>query len=1090
MCFAASLWYAGMLASRRKTKSTRPPCVGEVAKVVKTFDTEQTPKLLTSLATARSSSHQITSFTAVMSHLSTTSFLRPLILTLSLAVCCASPSTAKLPDSDFAPVYSLLQKACFECHGPEKQEGDLRLDRPADLANSFTVVAGEPEDSELLRRITLPQGHDEIMPAIGDPLSTNEIAIIRNWIIAGAEWPEDFAVTKHWSYVAPVLPEIPQLENTDWARNEIDHFVAAKLAAEKIAPSSAASPETLIRRVHFDLIGLPPTPAEVGAFTADPSDEAYQQIITDLLNRPQFGERWARPWLDLARYADSHGFQRDNLRDIWAYRDWVIRALNADMPFDRFTIEQIAGDLLPNATEAQKIATGFHRCTPTNVEAGSLPEETRIEQVIDRVNTTGAVWLGTTLECCQCHDHKYDPFSAKDYYGILAFFNSTEAEADRTDPKKPSSIAFKGPQMVVANAEKSAQRAELEARQAELKSQQQARRKQLSADLNKWAAELAASLKDAPQVHTLPVVGFESLGEDDPHQLLDDGSVLLAGKQPPSLDTYRVTVRMNLQNVTAFRLDALTHDSLPGTGPGRGDSKKTNFVLNRFSAATSNGDGLKFTTATADFAQKNWPPTGALSDKARTGWAIAPEFKKPHWAQFVLAQPLNCTGPEEFTFELKHDYGQARSIGRLKISAVTGNVSANTMPAEIAAIIAKQADELTKAQRKILLDYRAKNDPETITATAKSDKLAKQITDLADDTTLVMIEMPKPRKSYVFVRGDYRSEGEPVTPAAPAVLHPMADGPSNRLTLAKWLIDPANPLVARVTVNRWWAEIFGEGIVSTVEDFGIKGDAPSHPELLDWLAVEFVDSGWSMKHMLRTIVTSSTYRQSSVVTPDLLEADPSNRMLSRGPGFRMDAETIRDNALAVSGLLNLKQFGPPIRPYQPDGIWSKVGGTSYKYETSPGTEQHRRGIYVVLKRGAPYPSFMNFDASARLACTVKRSRTNTPLQALTLLNDPVYVEAAKALVQRVFAEAPSSETTDRLTFAFRLCTARTPSAEELGTLADLLETQHSVARTNGESSQAIAKGVKLPDEMDAAEFSAWYSVASALINLHETITKN
>ncbi len=486
-------------------------------------------------------------------------------------------------------VFSVLKKSCFECHGDSKQEGELRLDSIAALLESGTVKPGAPEESELIRRVLLPKGHDEVMPAIGDPLSVQEITGLQRWIASGAVWPPEFKAKQHWSYIRPERPTTPTVDGsqnvkTDWARNDIDRFIASRLNVEGLSPSAEADPATLIRRLHFDTVGLPPTPAEVSAFAADPSDEAYERLVDELLNRPQFGEHWAREWLDLARYADSHGFQRDDLRDIWAYRDWVIRALNEDMPFDRFTVEQIAGDLLPNATEAQKIATGFHRCTPTNVEAGSLPEETRIEQVIDRVNTTGAVWLGTTMECCQCHDHKYDPFSQKDYYGLLAFFNSTEMEADRTNPKSPSSIQFNGPKMAISNAAATAKRVKLLDERQQLKAQQESRKATLALDLANWVAMVADSIKAAPQVHPLEVMEFRSSGAIDTHEILDDGSILLTGSDPPDTDVYDVAVRTTQKDITAFRLDTLTHESLPGGGPGRGDPVRANFVLNHFSA--------------------------------------------------------------------------------------------------------------------------------------------------------------------------------------------------------------------------------------------------------------------------------------------------------------------------------------------------------------------------------------------------------------------------------------------------------------------------------------------------------------------------
>ena len=1001
------------------------------------------------------------------------------------------PAIKKAKKVDFARnVFPIFRRSCIECHGAEKQEAELRLDQRASTFESGTIEAGNPGDSELLRRILLPRGHDEVMPAIGDPLPKRQIAIIRRWIQQGAEWPDEVQVDRHWSYIAPQRPAMPAVQNSKWAKSPIDQFVLQRLQEEGLSPSPKAASEKLVRRVFLDLIGLPPTPQEVNAFANDPSDERFEKLVDELLQRPQFGERWARPWLDIARYADSHGFQRDNLRSVWAYRDWVIRALNEDMPFDQFTIEQIAGDLLPDATESQKIATGFHRCTPTNVEAGSIPEETRIEQVIDRVNTTGAVWLGTTLECCQCHDHKYDPFPQKDYYRLLAYFNNTEMEADRAS-KSPSSIAFKGPKMNLSDEEKDAKRAELQKQVASLKERQTARRRELNGDLPAWATEFAASLGDIPQSHVLDIANFESLGATDTVERQDDGSILLVGNDPPSNDTYTIKVRTEVSGIRAFKLEALRHDQLPGKGPGRGDPVRRNFVLNEFSVtlasmAKSDDDAkarkptkLKFSSARASFSQNNWDVAGALNSKPKTGWAIAPKFDESHWATFILDKPLDVDSDQELTFELKHNYGSARSIGCLRLSAVTGNLDSESVPESVVKASKSPVEKWSKADRKTLLDYRVKQDKETTSLTAEITKLNKEITKVAADTTLVMIELDKPRMSTIFDRGDYKKPGEKVEAGTPEILHAGADGPPNRLTLAKWLVDKRNPLVARVTVNRWWAEMFGRGIVPTVEDFGIKGEEPSHPELLDWLAVEFMENGWSMKHVLRTIVLSSTYQQSSNVSRELLEKDDLNALLARGPRFRMDAEMIRDNALAIAGLIDLKQFGPPIYPYQPDGIWSKVGGTAYKYEVSPGTERHRRGLYVVIKRGSPYPSFVNFDATARLACTVKRSRTNTPLQALTLLNDPVYVEAAEALAARVASEKPNESFDQKLDYAFQICTSRRPTDTERNALHNLF----SETLSSSKNSKTAAK-------QNTAESKAWYSVATVLLNLHETITKD
>lgn len=993
-------------------------------------------------------------------------------------------------------VFPILQRSCFQCHGPEKQEAELRLDSKQSLINSSAIIGGDPEHSELIRRIKLPRDHEQAMPLIGDPLPPDQVRVLSQWVLEGAPWPDDFMPPKHWAYVVPVRPDLPLAADDPWSRTAIDGFVLNQMTLAGMKPSPAAEPELLLRRVSLDLIGLPPTPSEVDAFTRDPSEEHYQQIVDALLDRPQFGEKWARPWLDLARYADSHGFQRDDLRDNWAWRDWVIRALNDDMPFDQFTIEQIAGDLLPNATESQKIATGFHRSSPTNVEAGSLPEETRAEQLIDRVNTTASVWLGTTLECAQCHDHKYDPFPTADYYRLLAFFNNTAIEADLTNPKQPSSIAFLGPSMPLSDPDRDRNRKTLTTRLREIEESLEMRRNELMNDLGPWSRGLAADLQDSSVTHPLPLSDFRSRGNTDSHEILEDGSILLIGNDPPDTDHYTVTATVDLSDIRAFRLDALTHDSLPGTGPGRGDSVRTNFVLNEFSVlARTDSDRapvpLKFASASADFSQADWDVFGAVDGKAKTGWAIAPQFGRPHWAVFVLAEPLSALEGASLTFQLEQEFGSARTLGRFRISAVTGSVpgeGAAGLPGEIVEILKCEESAWKTADRIRLVDYRVESDPKAKKlkqqiASAKSD-LAK----LAADTTLVMQEQP-PRTAYIYERGDYRQRGPEVQPGTPASLHPMPQGPLNRLTLAKWLVDPANPLVARVAVNRWWAEIFGRGLVTTAEDFGVKGTMPSHPQLLDWLAVEFMESGWSMKHVLRTIVLSSVYRQSSRITPELAEADDQNRLMSRGPRFRLDAETIRDNALAISGLLNLKQFGPPIRPAQPAGLWAKVGGVQYDYVVSEGTERHRRGIYVVLKRSAPYPSFVNFDASARLACTVSRSRTNTPLQALTLLNDPVYVEASRALARRALTEKPDADFASRLRFAFQLCTSRNPTNAELNILSRHYENQLASFRNRPDDVSQITKDETITTDLNRVELAAWYSLSAVLLNLHETITK-
>ncbi|HEV7401494.1 MAG TPA: DUF1553 domain-containing protein [Chthoniobacteraceae bacterium] len=789
---------------------------------------------------------------------------------------CALPSFAVDFRRDVRPI---LASRCYDCHADQKPKGGLRLTSRANALKGGkselpAFIPGQGAKSEMIVRLSSPD-HEEQMPPKGDRLSAREIETLKRWIDEGAEWPDN---VKHWAYEPPTRAPTPPVDAdfSDWAANPVDDFVLKRLADAQLSPSREAEPETIVRRMTLDLTGLPPAPAEVDDFVRAWRTESHQEAIGRLADRllasPQFGVRWARPWLDLARYADSHGFQRDDLHDLWLYRDWVVKALNGDMPFDRFTIEQLAGDLLPNATEEQLIATGFNRGTPCNVEAGTEPEENRVNQVFDRVNTLGAVWLGSTIECSQCHDHKFDPFTRRDYYRLFAFFNSTALEADRANPKTPGSIKFIGPYHELKDSEKEAARAKLEEERTKLNAEMTAR-------------------------------------ESNP---------------PPSAD--------------------------------------------------------------------------------------------------------------------------------------------------LAEISAAPREKRTPAQAKKLADHYASIDPAYAALREQLRKVEQRLGELKKVQSLVMQELPQARPSALFNRGVYTDRGEAVEPGTPAILQsaePAAAAPRTRLDLARWLVSRDNPLVARVVVNRWWAELFGRGLVGTPEDFGIKGEPPTHPELLDWLAVDFMESGWSMKAVLRRIVTSATYRQSSRITPELLARDDQNKLLARGPRVRLEAEAIRDNALAIAGLLSLKRGGPPIRPPQPDGLWDKVGGEKYDYVVSAGEEKFRRGLYVVLKRSAPYPSFVNFDAGARMACTVRRSRSNTPLQALTLLNDPVYVEAARAFAKRIVAEQPDADVAVRVRHAFRLALAREPKAGELQTLQGLFEAERAAA----------------------GEGAAWNAVATALLNLDETITK-
>lgn len=1025
----------------------------------------------------------------------------PIHLTAILLMAMSAPTEAQ--EIQFGrDVFPILQRSCIECHGSKEQKGGLRMDRKADLLKSEVVTAGNASASELFRRINLGKEHDDVMPNRGDLLKKREIETIRQWISAGAVWPDTFETPKHWAYVKPNKPSLPKLKNTKWPRNAIDHFVGAKQEAAKLSPSPEATKAGLIRRLSLDLIGLPPSPAELQAFLKDKSGTAYERLVDRLLKSDEFGVRWAQPWLDYARYADSHGFQRDNFREIWAYRDWVVNAINQDMPYDQFSIEQLAGDLIPNATEAQKIATGFNQCTPINVEAGSEPEESRVNQVFDRVNTLGAVWLGSTFECSQCHDHKYDPFSQKDYYGMFAFFNTTKQEADRTNPKSPGSIQFKGIYLDLADPEVAAKKKELDSRTAQLKKDIKRRTRELDKADAAWEKDLLTKSKAVARLRPLDIKHVKT-SAGSKYKTLDDKSVLFVGKVPDK-ENYDVIVETDIKDITGLRIEFLTHDSLPAKGPARGNGKKPNVVLNDFKITATSVDGKKksemtVVDVTSSFSQGNWNVKQLLDSDPKTGWAIAPKFGQTHWFNPVFDKPISFEGGTRFTVKLIQQYGNGRSAGCVRISAMTGDPKAGNISEEILDIVNTPTAKRNKKQVASLKKYRNENDAQLGRLNAENAATAKKLKALESPKTLVMQEMEKPRESFLFKRGVYTAKGDSIEPFVPAVLHPLQDKhfqhkgkripEPNRLVMAQWLMDADNPITARTAVNRFWQEIFGRGIVTTPEDFGIKGEPPTHPKLIDWLANHFIENNWSVKQTLKTIVMSATYRQSSKVTPQLAKLDPKNALYARGPRFRLTAEMIRDNALAIAGVLSTSKGGPPIKPFQPDGVWSKVGGTSYKYEVSPGEKKYRRGLYVVIKRGAPYPSFVNFDANERMTCRVQRNRSNTPLQALTLMNDPAYVEAAMSFAKRVITERPKADITDRFDHAFQIALTRKPRQQETAALQKLFREQLKAAKEDTKAAKEFIGKFEKPKQLNDAEFVAWYAVAAALLNLDETITK-
>ncbi len=899
------------------------------------------------------------------------------------------------------------------------------------------------------------------------------------------------AQAPHWAYRKPARPAVPTVDEASWANNAIDGFVLARIRAAGLAPSSRADAPRALRRLYLDLLGLPPSVEAVERFEQDPSDAAWARAVDELLASPRFGEHWARHWLDLARYADSNGFQADQLRESWAYRDWVIQALNDDMPFDRFTIEQLAGDLLPAATPSQRIATGFHRTVTCNVEAGVHPEANRVNQVVDRVNTTATVWLGTTMECAQCHAHKYDPFSQREYFGLFAFFNNTPIEVENPRGEVGVQYDFCGPWMELPlSDEQVAHKQRLDSERAELVAQRDALVARAAEARADWERDLRARLAAMPAWRPLTVAAFSSTGDED-HRVLDDGSILIEGRVPDTT-TYRARVDTALRGVRAVRIDALTHPSLPGTGPGRGDVKRPNFILSEFelSAAPMRGAALErvaLRAVRADYEQGGWPVANAVDGKLKTGWAIGGQFGKDHHAIFRTSSPLGGDEGATLEFVLEQRYGRGRTLGRFRLSAFCGDPELLSVPAKVRRILGRS--DRTPAQEQRLKDYYLSTLPEVAQVTRALEDVDARLAAIEPSKTLVMVELDEPRETRVLRRGDYLQPAEQVTPHTPAVLHAFDEElPRDRLGLARWLVDEDNPLVARVTVNRWWAQVFGRGLVTTVEDFGARGAAPSHPGLLDWLAVELVESGWSMKHVLRQIVTSETYRQSARRRTD---EDPENRLLARGPRFRMNAEMIRDNALAVSGLLSLEMGGPPVFPPQPDGLWRQTGRNEPKYVTATDADRWRRGVYVVWRRAAPYPSFVMFDGPDRAACHPVRSRTNTPMQALALMNDRAYVEAAVGLARRALA-LRAAGAGERLAATFRLALARRPSAREAAHLEDVLARERARLADEPAAAAALlaqAAAVGVADDLDRVELAAWFHVATVLLNRDEVITK-
>ncbi len=993
---------------------------------------------------------------------------------------------------DFAKeVEPLLIKRCSECHGPDKQKGALRLDTRAAAMKSGesgkpALLPGKPDDSELIRRVTTSDP-DDAMPPKGERLTDAEVAVLRQWIAEGAVWPE-FDARRHWAFAPVVRPELPAVKRSGWARNEIDRFILARLEQEGLKPQAEADRPTLIRRLSLDLNGLPPTWDEVAEFVADKSPNAYERLVDRLLDSPYYGENMARGWLDLARYADSNGYQVDLARSIWPYREWVIEAFNRNMPFDRFTIEQLAGDLLPNPTLEQRIATGFNRNTKINDEGGGDDEEYRTKAVKDRVATVGTTWMGLTVMCAECHTHKYDPISHDEYYQLYAFFNST---SDSGNYSLNPTIEVPPPDV----------RRPLR----ELRDRLATTRVELVSTEKVWEAGQAAwerqALKSPWTVLTLTnVVSTGGSGYTN----LADGSVLGTGVNP-IYDTISFEADTPLTGITAVLLEVLPDPSLPKNGPGRW-GQTGNFILDEFALmARPLFDGAPatnvfFAGATADWEQQYYRADHAVDRNPKTGWAIGPRFGQRHFLIADLQSPAGYRGGTRLQFKFEHYHGNSHAIGRFRVSVTTETDPLRrwAVSPEVAEVLALPAGQRNADQAKLVAAAYRSASPDIRRLERELFRLNQRETELASRkyTTPVLQERSEPRPTHVQVRGNFLEKGKEVRPGVPAVFPPLPkDVPPNRLALARWLVDPSHPLTARVTVNRYWERLFGTGLVKTSDDFGRQGETPANAALLDWMASEFIASGWDVKAMQKRLVMSAAYRQDSATDDLRQEKDFYNRLVSRGPRFRMDAEMIRDQALRVSGLLNPEVGGPSVYPVQVPNLWKELGFLRPEigmdeWPVSEGSDLYRRSVYTFWRRVCTYPTLATFDAPSRDVCAARRPRTNTPLQALAGLNDPTFLEAARVFAQRILEQGGRAPA-DQMEFAFRTCLGRSPTRTEKTRLMDFLNRQLEGYTRDSAAARALVEvgAVPRPASVDIRALAAWMMVANVLLNLDETLTK-
>ncbi len=985
-------------------------------------------------------------------------------------------------ERDIRPI---LAEKCALCHGPDEQKGGLQLTglalaRKQLKSGKVAIVPGEVESSALIERIH-SRDPDEVMPPPGKaaPLTDSEKDLLARWIASGAEWPG------HWAYAPLKQPVAPVVKQAGWVSSPIDAFVLADLEEAMISPSPPADPTTLIRRLFYDLIGLPPTLDQLSryqqALQSDP-EAGLSRLVDELLASKHFGERWGRHWLDKARYADSDGYEKDNNRpDAWRYRDWVIDAINRDLPLDRFTIEQFAGDLLDDANPNQLLATAFNRQTLTNTEGGTDREQWRVAAVMDRVETMGSVWMGLTLTCARCHTHKYDLITQREYYQLFAYFNN----GDESNGKVPRSNREWSDYLEA--------RANYEESFAGLEAELTRHRKDLEVRLPEWEREIQdiiARTTNSKGPEIAPVITGKTTGpEGVTFTAQSDGSVLVGGENPDKA-TYTITGLLPPGPVTGLRLEVLPDESFAAKGPGRADNG--NFVLSNIELTTG-GKSLSFSGAQATHSQNAWPVTDALDDPGEdSGWGIAREFGKPHHAHFALNVPLKNKQATPFTLVMDQNHGKKHTIGRFRVAAITSPTLIG-YPAEIRSILAKPADQRSSGERNRLLAQLEKLDPRTKPLAARLESARRKGPKPPQMDARILRERGKDRRTtHILHRGEFKQPADAVQPGTLSTLPPIAHregSPGDRLDLARWLVNGKNPLPPRVLANQVWTHLFGEGLVTTLNDFGVRGARPSNRRLLDWVAAELIRNGWSRKKLIKTIALSSTYRQSSNHRPELRETDPKNRLLGRQNRFRVEAEIVRDISLHAAGLLASDVGGVSVFPPLPSGVKELNYNSAFRWKVSEGRNKYRRGIYTYFKRTAPHPNLMTFDCPDSNVTCVQRTRSNTPLAALITLNNATFTEAARSLASRVLKADDLRDDRGRITRAFQLCLSRAPHDTELGKLLQLLRTSRSWYASHPKEAGQMVPG-EIPAGITKVECASYAATVRVILNLDEFLTRN